>query len=266
MERNKITNYFSDLWEDFYDWFGDKEHPRSRLNRTIFFHDILKFVGLLLVFLIIYSNVDKFNNIKLIFIKLGSLLLLVTLFFLIRTFWHLIKNLKYWFRGLNNGIKMIIWIGIVLLILWAFMNQELVVNSITNSYEETNFSKLNPISLNVSLEDLSFGSSIQKPYIKCSENLTDCKKSMYNCEGAILFEESSMMDLEITITKKSDYCKYYYYVKNSFVEQLDGNTMTCELPLDKLGKRPDSIENIKYCEGSLKTNTMGMLTTFFMGW
>ncbi len=141
----KIKHFARKKWDNFAEWFTDKEHPHSRLNKNVFFHDSLKLIGLILVFLIIYSNLDKINQIVLIFIKLGSLLQLVLLFFILRKAWHLTINLKYAFRGLNHGTKAIIAIVIVLLLFFAFVNQDSVVNSITQTYEEANFSKLNPI-------------------------------------------------------------------------------------------------------------------------
>ena len=141
-------------WENFTNWFTEKEYPYHVLNKKIFFHDLLKIIGLILVFLIVYSNIDKLNQIVLIFLRLGSLLELVLLFFILRKAWHLIINLKYAFHGLDNGTKAIIAIAIVLLLLFAFLNQDKVVNSITQTYKESNFSKFNPILIPV---NFSFG-------------------------------------------------------------------------------------------------------------
>lgn len=143
----KIEHFAKRKWEDFCGWFTEKEHPNSKLNKNVFFHDLLKLVGLILVFLIVYSNVNKLNQIVLIFIKIGSLLQLVLIFFILQKTWHLIKNLKYFYRGLNHGIKAIIAIAIVLLLFVAFLNQDKVVNSITQTYEEANFSKLSPVKI-----------------------------------------------------------------------------------------------------------------------
>ena len=165
---NKVKGFSKRKWNEFIFWFTEKEHPRSILNKNVFFHDLLKIVGLVLVFLIVYSNVDKLNQIVLIFIKIGSLLQLVLLFFILRKAWHLTINLKYAFRGLNHGTKAIIAIAIVLLLFIAFINQDKVVNSITQTYEETNLSKLNPIQVsgNFSLGNLGFS--------KLSENINTC--------------------------------------------------------------------------------------------
>ena len=68
------------LYDRFKEWFLEKEHPHSKLNKTVFIHDLLKFIGFILVLLILYNNVEKLNQITLIFIKFGSLILLATLF------------------------------------------------------------------------------------------------------------------------------------------------------------------------------------------
>lgn len=166
----KIKHFAKKKWDNFTDWFTDKEHPNSRLNKNVFFYDALNLIGLILVFLIVYSNLDKINQIILIFIKLGSLLQLVLLFFILRKAWHLTINLKYAFRGLNHGTKAIIAIVIVLLLFIAFLNQDKVVNSITQTYEEANFSKLNPIQVsgNFSLGNFSF-SEISKSVNTCPQ-------------------------------------------------------------------------------------------------
>ena len=129
-------------------WFTGKEHPRSKLNKNVFFYDLLKILGLFLVYLILHANVDKLNNLNIPFIKIGGLVLLVVLFFIVRKAWHLILNLRYTIRGLNNGLKAILAILIVLLLFLAFTNQENVIDNISIKFNETNFSKLSPIQLN----------------------------------------------------------------------------------------------------------------------
>jgi len=162
MKKNKIlekTKKFAKRKrDDFIDWFTEKEHPCSRLNKNVFFYDSLKFIGLILIFLIIYSNLDKLNQIVFIFIKIGSTLLFISLFFILRKSYHLFLNLKIGFKGLNHGTKAIIAIAIILIILFAFVNQEKMIDSVVENYEESNFSKFNPIQIsgNFSLGNFSF--------------------------------------------------------------------------------------------------------------
>jgi hypothetical protein len=157
----------------FSSWFTDKEHPRSRLNKNVFFYDLLKIIGLSLVYLIIHANVDKLNNLGIPFIRIGGIILLVMLFFIFRKAWHIILNLKYAYRGLNHGTKAILAIVLVLILFLAFLNQEIVVNGFSNKLDETNFSKLSPIELaggfslgNFSLEKIVSSGGISYSSIK----------------------------------------------------------------------------------------------------
>lgn len=144
------------LQSDFKKWFFEKRHPHSVLNKTVFIHDLLKFAGLILVFLIVYNNVDKLNNISLWIIKLGSLILLILLYFVIKKGRQLCLNLKYWFRGLNNGTKLLIAIAIVLILLFAFFNQGKVVDSTVNSYKKIEFNRLVPINVGMNFSLSNF--------------------------------------------------------------------------------------------------------------
>jgi len=170
MEKGALSCHLKEFarkkYEDFKDWFFDKEHPQSRLNKTVFTHDVLKFVGLLLVFLIVYNNIPKLNQITILFIQFGSILLLISLFFTIRKAWHLGINLKYWFRGLNHGIKLIVGIVIVLLLLLALLHQDRVVDSVVSSYEKVEFRKFSPLNVSLNLSSLNL--------TKLSSNLNTC--------------------------------------------------------------------------------------------
>ncbi len=154
MRKNHYSNKFERTSRDFREWFFEKNHPNSRLNKTVFIHDLLKFIGLILVFLIIYNNLDKLNSINIWIIRLGSVILIVFSYLVIRKGWHLGLNLKYWFRGFNNGTKIIIGMIIVLILLIAFLNQDKVISDITNAYNEIRFSSFTPVnldSLNISI-------------------------------------------------------------------------------------------------------------------
>ncbi|MCK9544605.1 MAG: hypothetical protein M0R03_21500 [Novosphingobium sp.] len=209
MKENKSLEKMKDFgkrkWEDFCSWFAEKEHPKSRLNKNVFFHDLLKIIGLILVFLIIYSNVDKLNKIIPIFINVGSLLELILIFFILRKAWHLVLNLKYAHKGLNHGTKAIIAIVVVILLLFAFLNQDKVVSSITGTYEDANFSKLNPvqISSNFSLFGSDKNSSSGKIIPSTYEDslVTKCKTSYNSCKSVA----TQKYDMSISLIKSEKF-------------------------------------------------------------
>lgn len=166
--KERHQTYFEKTSQNFKNWFLEKNHPHSKLNKTVFIHDLLKFVGFILVFLIVYNNVDKLNQINLWIIKLGSIILLILLYFTIRKGWHLCLNLKYWFRGFNNGAKTIIGIAIVLLLLSAFLNQDKVIDSTMSSYEKIDLDRLVPVNLEANFS-LSNWSSLTKNLNACPQ-------------------------------------------------------------------------------------------------
>jgi len=196
------NSLFSRKLEEFKDWFGEKEHRHSKLNKTVFFHDLLKLIGLILVFLIVYYNVDKLNQIVLIFIKVGSLIELVLLFFIFMKAWHLIRNLKYYFRGLSNGAKAVIAIVIVLLLLVAFLNQDKVVTSVIDSYGKMNITKLSPVktdSLGFSFGNFSFFKGVSVNKIKCQADFDEDirKAKVKNPQLSVkIIERKSIWDLK----------------------------------------------------------------------
>lgn len=142
-------NPYNNLKNKFYRWFNGKDHPRSVLNKKVFFYDSLILIGLIIVFLIVYSNSEKLNQIVLVFIKMGSLILLILLFFIIRKILQLITNSRYGYRGLNNGIKAIIAIVILLIILLVYLNQAKVIDMTLNKYNAIEFKKFNPLDINL---------------------------------------------------------------------------------------------------------------------
>lgn len=172
-----VKHTFQRKWNRFVYWFTEKEHPHSRLNKRRFFYDLLKLTGLILGFFIVNSNVYKLNQIVLVFIKIGSLLQLVLLFFILRKAWHLILNLKYAFRGLNHGIKAIIAIAIVLLLFFAFRNQDKVVNSVVDSYERIEFQTFNPVNTKINVSGFNLKS--------LSKSLSTCPQINVSIEGTL---------------------------------------------------------------------------------
>ncbi len=228
MEQNKssgkVKYFLLRKWNKFIFWFTKKDHPHSKLNTNVFFYDLLKLIGLILVFLIIYSNIDKLNQIVLIFIKVGSILQLVLLFFILRKTWHLTQNLKYAFRGLNHGTKTIMSLTIILLLLVAVQNQGKIVNSVVEFYENGELQKFNPIDSNLNLNDLT-------------KNLNTCQ--------------------QINVSMKSDYWKGL----NIAGESYNGWTVKGDASCRKGTKEGENL-NKYYCGGYTNFIGIGMVNAY----
>lgn len=145
-----MANYFQEKGEEFKRWFNEKEHPYSKLNKNVLFHDLLRLIGLVLVFLIVYNNSYRLNEVVVLFIKLGGVIELVLGYFIIVKAFHVGINLRYGFRGLNHGTKLLIAIFVVLLIFWAYQNQAMVVDKVTQKYDNVNWKSFSPVKMNLS--------------------------------------------------------------------------------------------------------------------
>lgn len=128
-------------------WFFHKKY-RSRLHKQDFITHLGILVGLSVIFTIVYSNIGELNKIVLLFIKLGSLILLVLLFFILRYLYKILVNLRYAVRGLNNGYKIILLIVLLLFIFHLYQNQKIYVPKLVEKANSVNYSYFNPLSIN----------------------------------------------------------------------------------------------------------------------
>ena len=144
MGEEDLKRFFKKKFSHFKYWFLDKEYPRSRFRKKNFFDNLIKFFSFCLVFMIIYLNIATFNKIAILGILIGSVFLLVLLYFIFKSGKKLFKNIKYLIRGLNHGTKRILAILAILLLLWVFINPTPFSESIVNSYEKIEFRTLIP--------------------------------------------------------------------------------------------------------------------------
>lgn len=127
-------------------WLRSRRH-RSYRNWNAFFMNLLWVVILSVVFMILYSNVQKLNEIVLWFIPLGGLLLLVCAFFWLKYFWRLLKKIYYWYNGERNWVKYVIIIFILILVWQGYQNQDTLFDGAIEAYDKINFSSILPLGI-----------------------------------------------------------------------------------------------------------------------
>jgi hypothetical protein len=128
----------------FISWFFWKKYPNSKLRYEKFGVQLTILICSSFLFWIIYSNIGQLNNIKLLFILLGSLILLILLFIVLRSFYRMIKYLRYGLRGLVNGYKTIISVSAIIICFYLFLNPNVLVEPITSF----DYDSLNPFEIN----------------------------------------------------------------------------------------------------------------------
>lgn len=141
---HKKNNPLKKLYYKFRYWLTDREHQAYRYSRfnSYVFPLLIKFIISLIVIVVIYSNITKLNEINLLIIKLGSTLLLGSLFFLVKysikllnEIWNLINRQKNWLKYLI--------IILFLILLWqTYVNKDVVLNPLFNYYDNTNLKEI----------------------------------------------------------------------------------------------------------------------------
>lgn len=104
-------------YDRFSSWLNKRDH------NTVFMSFIWLAI-LSLLFLIIYSNLGKLNEIKLLFIPLGSALLFINLVFWILYAYDALGQIIDWFGGERAWVKYFILLIILLLVWQAYQQRE----------------------------------------------------------------------------------------------------------------------------------------------
>ncbi|MCF7798511.1 hypothetical protein K9M74_01260 [Candidatus Woesearchaeota archaeon] len=127
-------------------WLNRRQH-RKYTNWNNFFMNLFWIAILSVSFGIIYSNIDKLNEIILWFIPLGGALILMNIFFLIKYLWKFIKRIGYWYKGERNWIKYLVLILILLLVWQGYQHKDTIFDKAIEKYNEVKFSNLFPFGI-----------------------------------------------------------------------------------------------------------------------
>lgn len=147
--ETKTENFLKKNIKKFIYWLNWRNYHeydyKGRLNYLI--NIILGFAISLVAFIIFYSNTEKLNEIKIWIIKLEGILLLVSLFFIIKYGWKILKEISNWFKRERNWVRYIIIIGIVILLWYSYANRDTILNPVFDYYNQTNFSVFSPLDI-----------------------------------------------------------------------------------------------------------------------
>ena len=113
-------------------WFFRKKHPRSRLRINDFIIHLSVIIGLSFLFWLTHTNSDNLNNIELWIFRLGAIIQIILIIFILRSAYKLLINLKYGIRGLGNGYKVIGSIIAFLFCAYFILNANVMVSYVTD--------------------------------------------------------------------------------------------------------------------------------------
>jgi uncharacterized protein YkwD len=175
-------------------WLKSREYRRYT-NWNAFFMNILWIVILSILFMIIYSNLPKLNEIVLWFLPLGGTLFLVNAFFLIKYIWKLLKRMCYWYKGERNWIKYLLLLLLIILLWQGYVNRETLFDNAIEKYNQVDFSAILPLGISEDIPDESLFS--KKSINTISDGITQNVEEVINPEPI----SDKTMDVEKAILK-----------------------------------------------------------------
>lgn len=143
----KTKGYFLYWIGNVQDWLLRRKHYKYNTRRIKYVLKIIFwFVFSLIALCLCYNNATKLNSYKLWIIRLAGVFLLISLFFVIKFGWRIIKEGANFIKRQKNWIKLLGVILLLILIWQAYDNRESVTNSISKSYHNINFNLFIPLS------------------------------------------------------------------------------------------------------------------------
>jgi len=148
--KRKTNAYFFNLFHNIKDWLSRREHRKYSFSYRSHhvFSIILGLAVSVVIFAIVYSNVQKLNEIQFWIIKLGSSILLISLFFIIKYGWKVLKEILNLTKRQKNWIKCLLVI-LILIFLWqGYTHRTAILNPFFSYYENNDLkSTYSPIYL-----------------------------------------------------------------------------------------------------------------------
>ncbi len=128
----------------------NRKERYNRFNYTPLIKKLIIFIALVVSFIIVHDNLDKLNEIVLIILQLGSIIILIIIFLLLKYSHRLYKNVKYCIKYQKNLVKYILVI-ILLVLLWqAYINKDTLFDPVVKTYKAEDFNKYWPLAISIS--------------------------------------------------------------------------------------------------------------------
>lgn len=149
-KKKNIKDFSKEFFEDI------KHRLKRRTGRYYNYSErfeylsptLLKLIVSIVAFAVFYSNRQELNNLNFWIIKLGSVLLLVSLYFIIKYGYFVFKEIPDWFKRQKRWLKYLI-IIIILIFLWqVYANRNTALNPVFKVYNDTDFPAFFPLDFN----------------------------------------------------------------------------------------------------------------------
>jgi len=122
-------------------WFFRKKDYYSKFDLEDFAVNAGIIVGLSLIFGAVYSNSEKINSANTGIIRIGGIIQLILIIFIVRSVYKILKNLNHSFGGLANGYKLSLMALLILFGFYIYQNPGIVVTPLSE-FDYTSFSPI----------------------------------------------------------------------------------------------------------------------------
>jgi len=149
--RKRVMRKRRNPWQSFSYWFNSYEDFLMRYDPHRFYMNILYFVILALVTFILYLAADILNEINLFVVGLGSLMLLIGLYFSLEFLYLVIRDGRKKYHNTRKGLKALLMILFISVLIFAVLNQGQILNGIITVRDSTDFDRFNLFSVSKSV-------------------------------------------------------------------------------------------------------------------
>lgn len=188
----KLNHFFTSKTRNLSRWLNSREHRGYNFERRFNYllRIILPLAISIVAYVVFYSNAQKLNEINLWIIRLGGILILISIFFIIKYGIKFIKELINILKRQKNWLKYLIVILIFFLLWQAYTNKDIVLNPLFDVYNNTNFSYFAPVGLgNFSLESGSNPSSTYSNTNNGNSGFSDFVRGVFDPKSQIDISE-----------------------------------------------------------------------------
>jgi hypothetical protein len=178
-----------------HEWAKHRKHPNSAIDFDELAKNLIIFVIFLLLFIITWKNIPSLNTITMLFIRLGSLILIIFTIVLFVYFIKIMSELFAGFKGLTNAIKFTMLFMLLLAVIYLYTNQDVYVQKTVRVANGIDYDRFNPVQI-----ELRIPGTAESAETKCSKSAQ--RLAQLEQEKATIDFSYSLLDVQSFATKE----------------------------------------------------------------
>lgn len=177
-----------------HEWAKHRKHPDSAIDFDELVKNLIIFVIFLLLFIITWKNIPSLNTITMLFIRLGSLILIIFTVVLFVYLIKIIKGLFAGFKGLTNMIKFLLLFILLFAVIYLYTNQDVYVQKTVRVANGIDYDNFNPVQIELRLPGVP--ESAETKCVRSAKRLAQIEQSKSSIDFSY-----AMLDVQSFATK-----------------------------------------------------------------